>query len=132
MSRSSLPGLLGDIADIAGSDVALTIARSHGGTRVSIPPRAEPNHWLTRLVGLDVADRICRGLAIVDADGRPAAIRHEVLPLGPASARSLARRRAAEALAQGASGRAAAREAGLHERTIWRMKAKDKDQGELF
>ena len=130
--NSSLPGLLGEIADIAGAAVALEIARSHGGTRVTIPPRAEPDHWLTELVGLEIADRICRGLAVVDADGRPTAVRREVLPLGPASALKLARRRAAEALQKGASARTAAREAVLHERTIWRMKAKGDDQGELF
>lgn len=129
---SSLPGLLGEIADIAGVDVAMEIARCYGGTRVSIPPQPEPDHWLVRLVGQEVADNICRGLAIIDADGRPGAIRREVLPIGPVSVLKLARRRAAEALEGGASGREAARHAGLHERTIWRMKAKDKDQGELF
>jgi len=129
---SSLPGLLGEIADIAGNDVALEIARNYGGTRVSIPPQAEADHWLVLLVGHEVADRICRGLAIIDADGRPGAIRREVLPIGPNSVLKLARRRAAEALENGASGREAARQAGLHERTIWRMKTRDKDQGELF
>lgn len=129
---SSLPGLLGEIADIAGTDVAMEIARRYGGTRVSIPPHPGPDHWLVQLVGRDTADKICRGLAIIDADGRPGAIRREVLPIGPNSVLKLARRRAAEALESGASGREAARQAGLHERTIWRMKAKDKDQGDLF
>lgn len=132
MRKSSLPGLLGDIADIAGNDVALEIARTRGGTRVTIPPRADDSHWLTKLVGLDVADRICRGLATIDADGRLGGIRNEVLPLGPISVNRAARKRAAEALENGASPREAALEAGLHERTIWRMKAKDKNQGELF
>lgn len=130
--KSSLPGLLGEIADIAGVDVAMEVARSHGGTRVSIPPEAEPDHWLVKLVGFDVADRICRGLAIIDADGRPGAIRREVLPIGPNSVMKRARRIAAEALENGDSGREAARQSGLHERTIWRMKAKNKNQGELF
>lgn len=131
---SSLPGLLGDIADIAGPEIAMEIAQSHGGTRVSIPPRAEPDHWLTALVGMETADRICRGLAVIDADGRPGAVRHEVLPLGPSAVLRVARRRAAQALERGDSARAAARASGLHERTIWRMKAKgkDEDQGELF
>jgi hypothetical protein len=132
VTKNSLPGLLGDIADIAGVEAAMEIARRYGGTRVDLPPRARPDHWLTKVVGLDVADRICRGLAILDGDGRLKGIRHEVLPIGPASVMRVARRRAAEALENGASARAAAREAGLHERTIWRMKAKDKDQGELF
>ena len=130
---SSLPGLLGDIADIVGPEVALEIARSHGGTRVSIPADAQPDHWLTKLVGMSTAEKICKGLSTIDGDGKRNGIRGEILPLGPASALRSARRRAKDALDSGASAREAAREAGLHERTIWRMKAKDDDrQGELF
>lgn len=129
---SSLPGLLGEIADIVGPEIALTIAQSHGGTHVSIPPRAEAGHWLTELVGMEVSDQICRGLAILE-DGRLKGVRREVLPLGPASILKQARRRASHALNEGASAREAARHSGLHERTIWRMKAKtDDDQGSLF
>lgn len=129
---SSLPGLLGDIADIVGPEIALEIARQRGGTRVSIPASAEPDHWLTELVGPEIAEQICKGLSTIDGDGRRNGIRGEIIPLGPASAMRAARQRAQKALDEGASGRAAAREAGLHERTIWRMKAKDKDQGSLF
>ncbi len=130
---STLPGILGDIADIAGASVALEIAQSHGGTRVSIPPRAEPDHWLTTLVGLETADRICRGLATLDAEGRLKGISKEVIPLGPVSVLRNARRKAHQALAEGKSAREAARLAGLHERTIWRMKAEEDDgQGSLF
>jgi hypothetical protein len=82
---------------------------------------------------METADRICQGLATIDGDGRRNGIRGEILPLGPASALRSARKRAHAALEGGASVRQAAREAGLHERTIWRMKAKDDDaQGDLF
>lgn len=129
---SSLPGLLGDIADIAGADVAFLIAESHGGTRVSIPPRALPDHWLTELVGFETADLICRELATLDAEGRLKGVQAEVLPKGPAALLKSARRRAQIALDQGKSVREAARISGLHERTIWRMKADDGAQGSLF
>lgn len=129
---SSLPGLLGTIADIVGPEIALEIARSHGGTRISIPPRAEADHWLTKLVGIETADRICRGLATMDAEGKMRGVTQEIMPLGPASLLKRARMQAREALDGGTSAREAARQAGLHERTIWRMKAKDKDQGNLF
>ncbi|KQZ54620.1 hypothetical protein ASD54_04640 [Rhizobium sp. Root149] len=129
---SSLPGLLGDIADIAGADVAFLIAESHGGTRVSIPPRALPDHWLTELVGSETADLICRELATLDAEGRLKGVQAEVLPKGPAALLKSARRRAQIALDQGKSVREAARISGLHERTIWRMKADDGAQGSLF
>jgi len=129
---SSLPGLLGNIADIVGPDVALEIARHRGGTRVSIPPRAEHGHWLVDLVGFATADRICRGLATLNAEGKMRGVVGEVIPLGPASVLTRARRQARDAIDQGMSASEAARAAGLHERTIYRMKAKDKDQGSLF
>ena len=129
---SSLPGLLGTIADIVGPEIALEIARSHGGTRISIPPRAEADHWLTKVVGIETADKICRGLATMDAEGKMRGVSEEIMPLGPASVLKRARLQAREALDSGTSAREAARQSGLHERTIWRMKADDKDQGSLF
>ncbi|MCY1705221.1 hypothetical protein [Pannonibacter sp. SL95] len=132
---TSLPGLLGDIAEIAGVDVAYRIASSHGGTRVSIPPQAVDGHWLTELVGFATADQICRGLATLDPDGRLRGVSNEIIPRGPASLLANARRQAARELQAGASAREAARRSGLHERTIWRMKAGQRDddaQGSLF
>lgn len=130
---SDLPGILGSIADIAGPEVALSIAQSHGGTRVTIPPRAEEGHWLTELLGRELADEICRGLATLDAEGKLRGVQRDVIPLGPASVLRSARRRARRALEEGKSVREAARLAGLHERTIWRMKAEDDSgQGSLF
>lgn len=130
---SSLPGLLGQIADIVGPAVALEIAQTYGGTRVSIPPQAVEDHWLTHLVGMEDAQKICRGLATLSPDGRFKGVHREIMPLGPASLVKNARRRAQQALREGKSVSDAARIAGLHERTIWRMKSKrDDDQGELF
>ncbi|MEO1986619.1 MAG: hypothetical protein ABGX47_08205 [Martelella sp.] len=128
-----LPGLLADIARIAGSRTAFDIASSHGGTRVSIPPRAEEGHWLTELVGMETADKICRGLATLDTEGRLRGIRNEVIPRGPAAMLRKARETARRALDDGKSAREAARISGLHERTIWRMKAEEDDgQESLF
>lgn len=130
---STLPGILADIADIAGIDAAYEVARSHGGTRVSIPPRAVQGHWLTELLGFEMADKICQGLATLDPDGKLRGVQNEIIPRGPAAILNAARRRAQEALDEGKSAREAARIAGLHERTIWRMKAKEDDgQGSLF
>lgn len=130
---NELPGILADIADIAGVQVAYEIARSHGGVRVSIPPRAQDGHWLTELVGFDVADEICRGLSTLDPEGKLRGVQNEVIPRGPAALLKAARRQASKALAEGKSAREAARISGLHERTIWRMKADEDDgQGTLF
>ena len=130
---TALPGILADIAEIAGNDAAYKIASAVGGTRVSIPPRALKDHWLTELLGHDQADEICRGLATLDPDGKLRGVRDEIIPKGPAALLRAARRRAQEALDGGKSAREAARVSGLTERTIWRMKAKDDDgQGSLF
>lgn len=131
---SSLPGLLGDIADIVGPEIALEIARAVGGTRISIPPRAEQEHWLTELIGFELADKICRGLATLDPDNRRMrGVSDEILPLGGAKLLERARRKALEALDNGASATEAARASGLHDRTIWRMKAsRDSSQLDLF
>jgi hypothetical protein len=137
MTRSSLPGLLGQIADIAGPTAALQIAKARGGTRIAIPPQAEADHWLTECVGFQIADKICKGLAIVDADDRKKGVSGEVLPLGEASVLKAARRRLRKALQDGHSVREAARISGLHERTVWREKARlngldDEEQNSLF
>lgn len=130
---SSLPGLLGDIADIVGPEIALEIARAVGGTRISIPPRAEQDHWLTALIGFAEADKICRGLATLDAENnRLRGVCDEILPLGSAKVLARARRQAQDALDKGASATQAARASGLHERTIWRMKSEDPSQLDMF
>lgn len=131
---SDLPGLLGDIARIAGVQAAYAVAQARGGTRISIPPRAVEGHWLTDLLGMETADCVCRGLATLDNEGRLRGIRDEIIPRGPASLLSNARRVARQALADGKPAREAARLAGLHERTVWRIKAEKEDdsQGSLF
>lgn len=53
-----LPYVLDEIARIAGDDAARKVAEAYGGTRVYIPPIPGPDHWLTRLVGQDAANRI--------------------------------------------------------------------------
>lgn len=73
----SLPGVLAEIAEVAGEDAALAIADARGGTEVYIPPLPADDHWLSALIGADsaraVAERLTQGVG-----GR----RLE-LPLGP-------------------------------------------------
>ncbi len=136
-ARSSLPGILGEIAEIAGPEAALKIAQEVGGLRVDIPAVAQEDHWLTRCVGFEAADLICRHLSVEDArQRRKGSVYHEVIPLGPTSVIKRARRQLADALLEGKSARVAAKESGLHERTAFRMSARmrrrNDDQGELF
>lgn len=134
--HSALPGILGEIADAVGPEAALTIASEYGGVRVDIPAKAREDHWLAECLGMEMAERICKHFAIQDADGRRKGVRHEVVPLGPASMMKRAKRQLADALRAGKSVRTASREAGLHERTGWRinrkLKDRDDDQGSLF
>lgn len=133
IERADLPGLLGEIADATDIDTALIVARAVGGTRVDIPRQAPDGHWLVALVGRARADRICSGLAIEDADGSRRGVRHEVIPRGPMGIMSVARRNAIDALEAGRSAREAARDTGLHERTVFRLRRRlAGGQGELF
>ncbi|MCV0428856.1 MAG: hypothetical protein K5905_25660 [Roseibium sp.] len=132
-----LPGLLGEIAEVAGLPAALAIAEQVGGTRVTIPSHAMNDHWLVELVGREAADKICDHFRTLSPDQREAGARHVIIPRGPAGCLTKARTRLAKELEAGTSAREAARRAGLTERTAWRMRAKLRDeenskQGSLF
>lgn len=53
-----LPQVLADIAMIAGEEAARRVADAVGGTQVYIPPSPGPDHWLSKLLGLEAARRI--------------------------------------------------------------------------
>jgi transcriptional regulator of acetoin/glycerol metabolism len=61
MSYSWLPALLAEIAEVAGLDAALAIAKAKGGTRASFPTpeRLTRDHWLVEAVGIETARTIC-------------------------------------------------------------------------
>lgn len=130
---TTFPGILAEIAELAGKDAAWAILSEYGGIRVDIPAVARPDHWLSQLVGLEAATKICEGLRVGSPSGGMTGVRHVVIPLGSRSLQKTARRHLAEALRSGKDVRSAAREAGVHERTAWRVKAKiTNNQGELF
>ncbi|MCO5059659.1 MAG: hypothetical protein M9905_17615 [Rhizobiaceae bacterium] len=135
MSDHGLPGILGEIAEVAGKEAAWAIWKTRGGTRIGFPAKPDADHWLVRLLGADVARKICDHFASTSAGGRSSGLHAIVLPLGPDSLLKVARRRVAEEIRSGKSAGEAAREVGVHERTAWRIKAKmkpDDSQGELF
>lgn len=133
---NDLPGLLGEIAEVAGLAAALALAERVGGTRVTIPSRAGDDHWLVETVGREAADLICDHLRILAPDGREAGARHVQIPLGPTGLLANARVRLVKELEAGTSAREAARRVGMSERTAFRMRARlrgdDDSQGELF
>ncbi len=135
MSTHDLPGLLGEIAEVAGLTAALALADKVGGTQVDIPHKSRPDHWLVRCVGQEAADKICKHMTTLGEDGRPRGARGVLIPRGPMGLMAKARRRLAEELRAGTSVREAARRAGLSERTAWTIKKSlggDPDQGSLF
>ncbi|MAA97803.1 MAG: helix-turn-helix domain-containing protein [Stappia sp.] len=126
-SYDYLPGILAEIADVAGLDAALKLAAEKGGQTVYIPSHASDDHWLTSTVGPEAASAICELYRVRNTGGRF---------LIPIAREASARRTLVQALVNGASARQAAAASGLHERTAFRarrrLKAKDPSQGDLF
>jgi DNA-binding NarL/FixJ family response regulator len=132
-----LPGVLAEIAEVAGEAAAVQICARAGGTRVYIPATCSDDHWLVECVGREKADRICAHLAGGERSGQ----RYEI-PLAERGAyralRMAVARQVHELDAAAKSSRDIAREAGISQRTVHRHRAahrgdnKDKRQGSLF
>lgn len=130
MTDLALPKVIAEIAEAAGHEAAWSLAQAHGGQRVFIPAQAEPDDWLARLVGLDAAQKIC---ALYRVNGYGATI------LIPMARLATARALLAKALDGGATAKEAAGISGLHERSVYRARARRKnprpknpDQSSLF
>ena len=55
----ALPGLLAQVARLTNVEVAVAIARAHGGRRLYLPREPKRTHPLAKLVGLGAARIIC-------------------------------------------------------------------------
>jgi len=55
---ADLPATLREIAALVGIPAAMTLVRELGGTRLYVPATLGEDHLLTRLVGLDAAQRL--------------------------------------------------------------------------
>jgi hypothetical protein len=126
-----LPGVLGDIARIAGEEAALAIAEARGGTEVYIPPAPERDHWLSQLVGheaaLTIGDHLTCGLTGLRVE----------LPTGPTGHGARKRAEVDAMIRDGRSERDIALATGYTIRGVRRRRArigrpKDSRQGELF
>lgn len=130
-----LPHALDEIARIAGDDAARRVAEAVGGTRVYIPPVPGPDHWLTKLVGLEAArligDHFTGGFA-----GTPLEI-----PLADTGFIARQQAKCDAMIIDNRSERDIARECGYTIRTVRRRKAalkkagakiRDRRQGDLF
>ena len=115
----ALPGVLAEIAEVAGLAAALKLAAHHGGQTVYIPGHARPDHWLVILLGQEAADAVCRRYRT----GNQQAGARVLIPLARLHGQRAAM---AKALAEGRSARQAAAVSGLHERTAYRMRARNR------
>jgi hypothetical protein len=95
---TALPGVLQEIAEVVGEEAAFAIAAARGGTQVYIPPVPPSDHWLCKLIGVELArllaDKLTMGIK---------GLRLE-LPLGPASHAAQVRARVDAMIKAGASG----------------------------
>lgn len=116
--RFYLSGILHDIASIAGKEAAIAVCKSVGGTRVYLPCHPEHDHWLTKIVGYECAIKICENIV----SGKTGV---EVeIPLSSTGTITSARKKAREQIdasfRQGHDVTTAARQAGVHIRTVQR------------
>ena len=115
---SELPGILAEIADVAGKEAAWALAMAYGGSRVYIKADPSGGYWLVELVGAEAAAAICDYLKV----GRSGAY-----ILIPQAKQSAQRQRLYRALADGMSADQAALASGMHVRTAFRARRKLKE-----
>ena len=123
----SLPGILAEIAAVAGEDAALAIAAARGGTQVYIPPDPARDHWLSLLVGhrmaVAIAERLTCGIDVG---------RRVELPLGPTGSAAQARAKVDHLIRDGhLSERDIARATGYTTRGVRLRAAKIRDDRQL-
>ena len=131
-----LPGVLQEIAEVAGEAAALAIASRAGGTRIYLPAKAPDAHWLVQAVGRTHADALCNHFAV---DGRGARLD---VPLHVGGTFRQLQRAIAEVVhkmddGSEASSREIARKVGITQRTVHRHRARhrggqDPKQGRLM
>jgi len=120
-----LPGVLREIADVAGLPAALAIAEVKGGARVHFPARSPEGHWLRELVGGAAADALCDHFRTRGRRRRDQGCDVDI-PLGPKGFYMKARKRALEMLAEGLSTYEIARRLGVDRSTVRRLKAAER------
>ena len=123
-----LPGVLSEIADVAGENAAIAIAQARGGTQVYFPPVPADDHWICRLIGKDAAYRVCDQLT---AGVGP---RRVDMPLGPTgNVADMAEKRAKvdRMILAGRSERDIALSTGYTSRQVRRRKANLRDDDQL-
>lgn len=134
--KDELPGVLVEIAEVAGEAAALALAARYGGIRVYFPRIARQDHWLVECVGQRAADAICAHFAVEDGPGLRVDIPLYTSGAYPRLRRAIAKRIHDLHLA-GTSSRNIASQVGVAQRTVHRHRRahrgdSDDGQGSLF
>lgn len=91
-----LPGALGEIAEIIGIPAAVRMGEAVGGTRIYIPATVGEDHWLSEIIGRDLAQKIAAHFALgrlgisLDLPLLPRSLRIDMLTARGDSARAIA------------------------------------------
>ena len=117
LGEFALPGILQDIAKVAGVEAALKVGAEKGGREVYFLGLKSISHdyWLVDLVGKDAAVKITEAL-FCDRGA------HVDVPRGPTSPQAECWLRMRERIFAGMTDGVIARELGVHERTVYRMR----------
>lgn len=113
---SRLPGILGDIEDVAGTEAALQLARERGGTEMKFS--GKPGGALAEIVGDVAAAKITELLGT----------EKYYVPMATARGARGRREAAAKMVAGGASTRNAALAADVSQRTVERLLGRPKSE----
>lgn len=127
MRYAWLPLVLAEIADVAGLDAALCLAKARGGTRVYIPSFAPDDHWLVQTVGREAADAICSHFTF-NVDGVARHGTKVMIPFGPRGSIAEVRATVDRMIAAGNSIREVALATGITSRSVERRKARIRDR----
>ena len=106
-----------ELSEVIGVGAAAALCDEHGGTTITVPGRQRASHPIVRTVGAEAAKK----LHAYYGPGRLS------LPLGPTRGEAGRRAHAARLIEMGYSVAEAARLADVHERTVWRTKARVRD-----
>jgi len=117
---SRLPGILGQIEELVGREAALNLARERGGTTMTFSGRQDSE--LARIVGDEKAQRIAAQFGGV--------IKYRI-PMAHVRGARGRRLAAARMSAEGVSATEIARELDIHERTVFRVRERQREVADL-
>ena len=143
IGNNRVTGVLAEIAIVAGPDAAMALVTTRGGTKVYIPaPKSlTDDHWLVRLIGREVAEKLCqyfftpnfdhvkgRGKRFLEHKGRGVEIE---LPSGFVLKQLARRNRVRDMAIAGKTNAKIALTLGVTERCVRYLKKSIREAGEL-